>query len=144
MYVGGYGGLSESGFVEFRKLCPVRFLVFGKCSSVLLQSIVMSFVECGGYKRHSIPAMDLSHRLWKIVWTPPAPSKGARFTVFWQAGHVDCGPVVWLALLLIKAGYIETNPRPTTKRKQVWICDICNRQIHDRNQISIRCNMIEH
>ena len=27
---------------------------------------------------------------------------------------------------------------------EVWICDICHKQIHDRNQISIRCNRIEH
>ena len=30
----------------------------------------------------------------------------------------------WLALLPIKAGDVETNPGPTTTRKQVWICDI--------------------
>ena len=28
--------------------------------------------------------------------------------------------------------------------KQVWICDICHKQIHNRKQISIRCNRIEH
>ena len=40
-YVGGYCGLSESG-----QLCLVGFLVVYKCSSVLLQSIVMSYVDC--------------------------------------------------------------------------------------------------
>ena len=30
------GGLSESGLCVFRKLCPVSFLVVGKCPSVLL------------------------------------------------------------------------------------------------------------
>ena len=50
----------------------------------------------------------------------------------------------WLAMLLIKAGDVETNPDPNTSRKQVWICDICHRQIQVRKQISIRCNMIEH
>ena len=34
VYIGGYGGLSESGL--FRKLCPVSFLVVGECPSVLL------------------------------------------------------------------------------------------------------------
>ena len=34
VYVGGYGGLSESGV--FCKLCPVCFLVVGKGPSVLL------------------------------------------------------------------------------------------------------------
>ena len=27
VYVGGYGGLSESGLCVFRELCPVSFLV---------------------------------------------------------------------------------------------------------------------
>ena len=36
VYVGGYGGLSESGLCVFRKLCPVSFLVAGESSSVLL------------------------------------------------------------------------------------------------------------
>ena len=54
-----------------------------------------------------------------------------------------CRPTGWLALLLIKAGDVETNPGPTT-HKQVWICDICHKRIHGRKQISIRCNMIEH
>ena len=31
---------------------------------------------------------------------------------FWQAGHAD-------TLLLIKTGDVETNPGPTTTRKQV-------------------------
>ena len=36
VYIGGYGGLSESGLCVFRKLCPVSFLVVGECKSVLL------------------------------------------------------------------------------------------------------------
>ena len=47
VYVGGYSGLSESGLYVFGKLCPVGFLVLCKCSSVLLQSIVMSYVDDG-------------------------------------------------------------------------------------------------
>ena len=35
VYVGGYGGLSESGLCVFCKLCPVCFLVVGKGPSVL-------------------------------------------------------------------------------------------------------------
>ena len=42
VYVGEYCGLSESELGVFGKLCPVGFLVVGKCWSVLLQSIVMS------------------------------------------------------------------------------------------------------
>ena len=36
VYVGGYGGLSDSGLCIFRKLYPVVFLVVGECPSVLL------------------------------------------------------------------------------------------------------------
>ena len=36
VYVGGYGGLSESGLCIFCKLCPVCFLVVGKGSFDLL------------------------------------------------------------------------------------------------------------
>ena len=36
LYVGGYGGLSESGLCVFRELCPVSFLVVGESTSVLL------------------------------------------------------------------------------------------------------------
>ena len=36
VYIGGYGGLSESGLCVFRELCPVSFLVAGECPSVLL------------------------------------------------------------------------------------------------------------
>ena len=55
-----------------------------------------------------------------------------------------CGPAGWLALLLTKAGDVDTNPGPTTLNKKIWICDICHKQIHVRKQISIRCNRIEH
>ena len=48
-YVGSVyiGGLSESGLCVFRELCPVSFLVVGECPSALLQSVVMSYVDCG-------------------------------------------------------------------------------------------------
>ena len=61
-------------------------------------------------------------------WGPDLP-------FFWA-----CEPAGCLALLLTKAGDVETNPGPTTLNKQVWICDICHKQIHVRKQISIRCN----
>ena len=47
VYVSGYCGLSESRVYVLGKLCPVGFPVICKCSSVLFQSIVMSFVDCG-------------------------------------------------------------------------------------------------
>ena len=36
VYIGGYGGLSESGLYVFCKWCPVCFLVVSKGPSVLL------------------------------------------------------------------------------------------------------------
>ena len=47
VYVGGCCGLSESRLCVFGILCPVGFLVVCKCSSVLLQFVVMSYVDCG-------------------------------------------------------------------------------------------------
>ena len=44
-YVGGYCG--ESGLCVFSKMCLVGFLIVCKYLSVLLQSIVMSYVDCG-------------------------------------------------------------------------------------------------
>ena len=47
VYVGGYCVLRESELCVFSKLCPVGFLVVCEYSSVLLQSIGMSYVDCG-------------------------------------------------------------------------------------------------
>ena len=47
VYVDGYCGLSESELCVFGKWCPVGFLVVCEYSSVLLQSMVMSYVDCG-------------------------------------------------------------------------------------------------
>ena len=47
LYVGGYCGLSESGRCVFREMCSVGFLVVGESPSVLLQSVVRSYVNCG-------------------------------------------------------------------------------------------------
>ena len=90
--------------------------------------------------------MQLSQRTQaavQIVSNLPAPSNGGPI----YRGILvcrPCGPAGWLALLLTKAGDIETNPGPTTLNKKVWICDICHKQIHVRKHISIRCNRIEH
>ena len=48
VYVSGYCSLSESEFYAFGILCLVGLLVVCECSSVLLQFIVMSYVDCGG------------------------------------------------------------------------------------------------
>ena len=62
---------------------------------------------------------------------------GPDLSFFGQAGEAD-------TLLLIKAGDVETNPSPATRNKQVWICDICHKQIHGRKKISMMFYMIEH
>ena len=98
-----------------------------------------------GSKRHSLQVVELSQRTQaavQIVSNLPAPSNGGPIYHFWACR--PCGPAGWLALLLTKAGDVETNPGPTTLNKKVWICDICHKQIHVRKQISIRCNRIEH
>ena len=43
---------------------------------------------------------------------PPAPTNGGPICRFWTSR--PCGPNGWLALLLIKAGNVETNQCPTT------------------------------
>ena len=43
---------------------------------------------------------------------PSCPSNGGPITVLWASR--PCGPAGWLAMLLIKAGNVETNPGPTT------------------------------
>ena len=67
--------------------------------------------------------------LCKLCRPLPPPAMGALLPFF---ASWPCGPAGWLAMLLIKAGNVETNPGPTTTRKQVWICDICHRQIQVR------------
>ena len=44
VYVGGYGGLSESGLCIFRELCPVSFLVVGESPSFFV--VGCSHVVC--------------------------------------------------------------------------------------------------
>ena len=89
------------------------------------------------YKRWSCHS---GHKLLcKLCLTSP-PQQWGPDLPFWGA----CGPAGWLALLLTKAGDVETNPGPTALNKKVWIYDICHKQIHVRKQISIRCNRIEH
>ena len=46
VYVGVYGGLSESRLYLFRELCPISFLVVGDSPSVLLLYVVMSYDNC--------------------------------------------------------------------------------------------------
>ena len=45
VYVGGYGGLSENELCVFAKLYGVGSLGVCECSSILLQSVIMSCVD---------------------------------------------------------------------------------------------------
>ena len=56
VYVDGYCGLSESELCV-GKLCPIGFLVVCECSLVLLQSVVMSYVDCGCFLPRSMEGM---------------------------------------------------------------------------------------
>ena len=96
-------------------------------------------MDVWGSKRHSLQALEQTQVAVQIVSNLPASSNGCPIYRF-----LACGPAGWLALLLTKAGDVETNPGPTTLNKKVWICDICHKQIHVRKQISIMCNTIEH
>ena len=80
----------------------------------------------------------MQHKLYSPLLLP---AMGARFYRF-LAGRPS-GPASWLSLLLLKANDVETNPGPKHTRTQVWICDICHREIN-RKQTSLRCNHSEH
>ena len=86
-------------------------------------------------------AVTVDTNCWANYVETSRPQHWGLIYRFWASR--PCGPAGWLALLLIKAGAVEANPGPTTTHKQVWICDICHKQIHVRKQISIRCNRIE-
>ena len=101
-----------------------------RCSVSLLETQTVTAPNDTAYKRWSCHSgLKL---LCKLCRTSPPPAMGVRFTVFWACR--PCGPAGWLALLLTKAGDVETNPGPTTSNKKVWICDICHKQIHVRSR----------
>ena len=90
-------------------------------------------------KRHSLQAVELSQRLQtvvQIVPNHPTPSNRGIFTGFWASRpYRPAAPY--------KSKGCRYKSR-SGKQTQTWICDICHKQIHNRKQISIRCNRIEH
>ena len=70
----------------------------------------------------------------QIMSNLPTPSNGGLIYRFGHASHF--GPAGWLALLLTKAGEVETNPGPTTLNKQV-----CNIHTHDTHHL-LNCTHI--
>ena len=111
---------------------------YGVCNCGVF-SVVETMVYYGGVWRCVCAPNDTSYLRWschsghkllcKLCRTFRPQQCGARFTIFWASR--PCGPAGWLALLLTKAADVETNPCPTTLNKRVWICDICNKLIHD-------------
>ena len=67
----------------------------------------------------------------------PLVSMAADIPFLGQGDHAG-----WLALFLIKAGYVETNPSPTNTPKQVWIIsELRNTEIiYYSNQLEIHNN----
>ena len=76
------------------------------------------------------------------LYSPLLPPGWRPVSTVFGAGRPS-GPAGWLALLLLKAGDVETNPGPKHARTQVWICYICHRETN-RKQTSLRCNHSEH
>ena len=136
---------------------PNRFKLY--CPAVYLNGNIIDYVEKTKYLRYMFTndKQDDVERSKRVQptrgWTVAAqrstncthsscpPQWMPVSTVFWTGR--PSGPAAWLALLLLKAGDLETNPGPKHTRTQVWICDICHREI-TRKQTSLRCNHSEH
>ena len=108
---------------DLRK-CDLFGLSWAKVRRVMQRSI------SSGSKRHCIHAVELSGKPCANCVDLSRPQQWGPDYRFWAIR--PCGPAGWLAMFLIKAGDVEINPGPTTTRKQVWICDICHRQIQVR------------
>ena len=76
----------------------------------------------------------------QTTFLTPAPSCWGPIYRFWARQTHD--PAVWLALLLTKAGDVETIPGPTNT--QIWMCDVCTKKIYTRKQTLIRSNKTKH
>ena len=85
-------------------------------------------------KRHSLHEVGMLHTSVQMVSTQPD-------SVFWASR--PSLPAACLALLLTKAGDVESYTGPTTHTNKhtpvIWICDLCHKQIK-KQQTSIICN----
>ena len=98
-----------------------------------------------GSKRHSLHAVELSQRSGKPCANCVDPSRPQQWVPNYRFLGKPAMRTHWMAgNTPLKAGDVETEPGPTTSRKQVWICDLCHRQVQAKKQISIRCNRIEY
>ena len=71
----------------------------------------------------------------------PFPHRCRPDSVLWASR--PSLPTAWLALLLTKAGDVDSNSGSTIHTDKhtpvIWICDLCHKQIN-KKQTSIRCN----
>ena len=99
---------------------------------MIMMMMMMGMIEKSkGYSQHVVELLLLN--TVQIVPTPLHPM-GARYLAGRPSGRAG-----WLALLLLKAGVVETNPGPKHTRTQVWIYDTCHSEIN-RKHIFFKCN----
>ena len=110
------------------------------CTNKLLKRTLLKMHRLGTWMRwehHSLQVVELSRRSQtavQIVWKAPAPAMGpdllfmgnSAMRTRWKAGIASH-----------KSGWCRDKSRST--HKQVWICNICHKQIHGRKHISIMC-----
>ena len=85
------------------------------CSAIPTALDCTGDLVAGDSKRHNRQTVELSQRTQaavQIVSNLPAPIDGGPIYSCWECR--PCTPAGWLALLLTKAGDVETNPGPTT------------------------------
>ena len=91
-------------------------------------------------KTHTSRGWTAADICTNCVYTIPVPEMGARFRFLASRRLL---PAAWLALLLTKAGDVESNPGPATHTNKhtpvIWIFDLCHKQIN-KKQTSIKCN----
>ena len=81
--------------------------------------------------------LDCCRHLHKLCLHNPCPQKWGPIPFFGES-RLSL-PAAWLALLLTKAGDVESNPGPRTHTNKhtpvIWICDLCHKQETNLNQM---------
>ena len=86
------------------------------CLNRLRTGVACSTKQLKGW--NSLQAVELSQTAVQIVSNLPSRSNGGLIYCFWRKKISPCGPAGWLALILTKAGDVETNPGPSTVFKR--------------------------